>query len=95
MGAFLLCERMIYVKKIAVVSAILEDPATNQEEFNKIVSDFGHIVYGRMGIPFTEAKMAVVSITVVGELDVINNFTGKLGNIHNVLVKTAISKKEI
>ena len=41
-----------------------------------------------------EEDMSVVSVIVAGELDEINNLTGKLGNIPNVTVKTSISKKE-
>ncbi|MEN3005249.1 TM1266 family iron-only hydrogenase system putative regulator [Dehalobacterium formicoaceticum] len=83
------------MKKIAVISAILEEPGQAQQEFNSIVSSFKGIVKGRMGIPFEEEKIAVISLTIVGELDEINSLTGKLGNIKDVSVKTAISKKEI
>lgn len=83
------------MKKIAVISAILEEPDKCQKEFNKIVSDYKVIIEGRMGIPFDEADLAVICITVMGELDQINAFTGKLGKLENVLVKTSVSKKEI
>ena len=83
------------MKKVAVISAILEEPGICQKEFNEVVSDFKEIVKGRMGLPFDEIGLAVISLTVVGELDQINSFTGKLGNIQYVSVKTAISKKEI
>ncbi|MCR6545675.1 iron-only hydrogenase system regulator [Dehalobacterium formicoaceticum] len=83
------------MKKIAVISAILEEPGQAQQEFNSIVSSFKGIVKGRMGIPFEEEKIAVISLTIVGELNEINSLTGKLGNIKDVSVKTAISKKEI
>jgi putative iron-only hydrogenase system regulator len=48
-----------------------------------------------MGIPFQEEGIAVICITVVGELNEINSLTGKLGNIPHVTVKTSISKKEL
>lgn len=83
------------MKKVAVVSAILEEPELCQKEFNSIVSDYKSIIVGRMGIPIDEGKIAVISLTVIGVLDQINSLTGKLGNIPHVLVKTAISKKEI
>lgn len=82
------------MKKIAVISAILESPEICQEEFNKIVSNFRGSVRGRMGIPFEE-EISVICITVTGELNEINSLTGKLGNINGVTVKTAIAKKEI
>lgn len=83
------------MKKIAVISAILEEPGIVQHEFNDVVSSFQGIVRGRMGIPFEEERMAIVSLTVIGDLNQINSLTGKLGNIPHVTVKTAISKREI
>ncbi|WP_350345167.1 TM1266 family iron-only hydrogenase system putative regulator [Proteinivorax tanatarense] len=83
------------MKKIAVISSILEEPQKCQEQFNRVVSNYGRIVRGRMGIPFNEQGISVVSITVVGSLNEINSFTGKLGSIDSVTVKTAISKKEV
>ena len=47
-----------------------------------------------MGIPFDEG-VSVISITVLGDMDEINGFTGRLGIIPHVQVKTAISKKEL
>lgn len=83
------------MNKIAIISAILEEPEKTQKEFNDTVSSFKGIVKGRMGIPFEDEGIAVISLTVVGKLDEINSLTGKLGNIPHVMVKTAISKKEI
>lgn len=83
------------MKKIAVIGAVLEHPRETQNEFNEIVSSFKGIVKGRMGIPFEEEDAAVISITVLGELDDINALTGKLGRIKNVSVKTAVSNTDI
>lgn len=83
------------MRKIAVISAILEEPQKCQQQFNEVVASFKEIVKGRMGIPFEQEGMSVVCIVVIGELDIINSFTGKLGNIPFISVKTSISKKEV
>jgi putative iron-only hydrogenase system regulator len=83
------------MKKIGVISAVLDDPVRTNQQFNDIVSDFQGIIRGRMGIPFTEEHISVVSLTVCGSLDEINELTGKLGNISGITVKTAISKKTL
>ena len=83
------------MKKIGVISAVLDDPIRTSQKFNDMISEFQHIIRGRMGIPFAEEHISVVSITVCGTLDEINELTGKLGNISGVTVKTAISKKTI
>ena len=43
---------MRILKKIAVISAILEEPKECQERFNNVVSSFRGSIKGRMGIPF-------------------------------------------
>jgi len=82
-------------KRIAVISAILEEPKKTQSSFNKLVSDYKDIIQGRMGIPFHKDDISIISIVVIGTLDEINSLTGKLGNLNNCVVKTSISKKEI
>jgi len=81
------------MKRIAVIGAVLEHPQANQKDFNDIVSAFKGIVKGRMGIPFDEEDTSVISLTVTGELDVINTLTGRLGKLPGVTVKTAVSGK--
>ena len=83
------------MKRIAVLSAILEEPETVQREFNELVSGFKGIIKGRMGLPLPEFGVTVISITVAAELDEINSLTGKLGKLKGVQVKTSVSKKEI
>ncbi|GHT88395.1 iron-only hydrogenase system regulator [Spirochaetia bacterium] len=79
------------MSRIAVIGAILENPRESQKAFNDTMSSFKVLVKGRMGIPFDDHDMAVISITLQGELDEINALTGKLGNILGVTVKTAVS----
>lgn len=83
------------MRKIAVLGAVLENPKESSTKFNEIVTNFKGIIKGRMGIPFEEESMSVISIIVTGTLDEINSLTGKLGNIDGVTVKTSISKKEV
>ena len=83
------------MKKIGVVGTIIENPQKNHQLFNDIVSEYKGVIKGRLGIPFDDHDMSVVTLTVVGSMDEINAFTGKLGSIPDIQVKTAISKKEI
>lgn len=83
------------MKRVAVISAILERPRDSQHLFNEIVAGYKDMVRGRLGIPLMEAEVTVISITVVGDINDINSLTGKLGKLPDVQVKTSISKKEI
>jgi putative iron-only hydrogenase system regulator len=82
-------------KRIAIIGAVIENPVVVNEKFNTLVAEYQGIIRGRMGIPFHEEKVSVVSITLVGDLDEINSLTGKLGNLDGVQIKTLVSKKEL
>jgi putative iron-only hydrogenase system regulator len=80
--------------RIAFIGAILEDPESSQQEFNAVVSSFKAIIRNRSGTPFQEG-VAVISLVVAGDVDKINALTGRLGQIRNVQVRSAISKRLI
>lgn len=81
------------MRRIAVVSVILENPINTQSLFNTIVAENKAIVKGRMGIPLEEG-VTVITIILIGDVNDINSLTGKLGKLPNTQVKTAISKME-
>ncbi|MDR3123640.1 MAG: iron-only hydrogenase system regulator [Treponema sp.] len=79
------------MEKIAIIGAILEHPESSQKVFNETVSAYRKIIRGRMGIPFDDEDIAVIALTLRGDLDTINALTGKLGKLPGITVKTAIS----
>ena len=81
--------------RIAVVSMVLDDPTSVQKEVNEVIGSYKDIIKGRMGVPLPDEDVSIISIAVVGEVDMINAFTGRLGKIPNVQVKTSFSRKEI
>ncbi|MFZ7122018.1 MAG: TM1266 family iron-only hydrogenase system putative regulator [Eubacteriaceae bacterium] len=83
------------MKRIAVISIILENPTLNQDKVNNIIADFKGIIKGRMGLPLQEEGLSVIAVTVLGELNDINTLTGRLGKVTDTHVKCSISKKEL
>lgn len=79
-------------KRIAVVGIIVENLEMSNE-VNKILHTYSHIIVGRMGIPYRERGISVISIIVDGTSDELSAMTGKLGKISGVSVKSAMSKK--
>jgi len=78
--------------RIAVIGIIVSERENAADIVNKILSDFSKIIVGRMGIPYREKGVSVISIIVDGTTDEIGALTGKLGNLHNVKTKVAIMK---
>ncbi|MDF2948736.1 MAG: CopG family transcriptional regulator [Sedimentibacter sp.] len=79
-------------KRIGVVGIVIEE-LMHISEVNEILSQFGNIIVGRMGIPYRERGVNVISLIVDGTTDEIGALTGKLGKINGISVKSALSKK--
>ena len=79
-------------KRLGVVGMVVEDLAA-AEEINGVLHEFAHLIVGRMGIPYRERGVSVISIIVDGETDEISALTGRLGRIRRVSVKTALTKE--
>ena len=79
-------------KRIGVVGIIIEE-FTNATFVNEILHDFGNLIVGRIGVPYKDRGIFVISIIVDGTMDEISAMTGKIGKIPGVNVKSAITKQ--
>jgi putative iron-only hydrogenase system regulator len=53
---------------------------------------FGDIVIGRMGIPYHQRDLNIITLIVDATTDEIGALTGKLGMIPGVTVKSTLAK---
>ena len=73
--------------RIALIGIIVED--TNAvENVNEILHNYGSYIIGRMGIPYREKQVNIISIVIDAPNDVISSLSGKLGMIKGISVKT-------
>jgi len=80
-------------KRIGVVGIVIENTDITGK-LNSILHDYAEIIIGRMGIPYRQRKISVISLIVEGTTDEIGALTGKLGNLPGVSVKSALSKTD-
>lgn len=77
--------------RIAIIGIIVED-TESAEKINALLHEYGKYIVGRMGIPYRERKLSVISIIIDAPNDTIGALSGKLGMIPGVTVKTVYSK---
>lgn len=78
--------------RVALIGVIVED-MESVEKINALLHDYSQYVIGRMGLPYREKNISIISVVVNAEADVISTLAGKLGMIRGVNVKTIYSKK--
>lgn len=79
-------------KRIGVVGIVIED-LSQITEVNNLLHQYSHIIIGRMGLPYRERGINVISLIVDGTNDDIGALSGKLGKVKGLSVKSALSKK--
>ncbi len=73
------------------VMAIIVEKAEAVEPLNRLLHEYCDFIIGRMGLPYRQRNINIVSIALDAPQDTISALAGKLGGIDGVSVKTAYS----
>jgi putative iron-only hydrogenase system regulator len=77
--------------RVAIVAIIVENSEC-VEKINELLHAFsGHII-GRLGLPYPQKGISIVSVLMDAPLNTINALSGKIGRLDGVSVKTVYSK---
>ncbi len=76
--------------RVAVISIIIEEPESVQP-MNDLLHQYGSYIIGRMGIPYREKGINIISIAIDAPQDAISTLSGKIGRLPGVTAKTAYS----
>lgn len=77
--------------RVAIIGVIVEEEAS-VEKLNQILHEYGQFIVGRMGIPYRERGINIISIAIDAPQDIISALSGKLGAIPGVSSKAVYSK---
>lgn len=77
--------------RIAVLSIIVED-SSQSDVLNKIIHDYAEYVVGRMGIPYREKEINIISLVLDAPQNAISTLSGKIGRLAGVTAKAAYAK---
>ena len=76
--------------RVAVMSIIVEN-GEGVAELNAILHDYGDYIIGRMGIPYRQREISIISVAIDAPQDVISALSGKIGNLKGISAKTVLS----
>lgn len=77
--------------RVAVISIIVTE-SDRVDMLNELLHDYaGHII-GRMGIPYKEKGISIISIAIDAPMDKINSLTGALGRLDGINAKVTYAK---
>lgn len=79
--------------RIALVGIVLNN-RDSVDELNHLLSQYGQYIIGRMGIPYKEKDLSIISVAMDAPGDVISALSGKLGMLPGLSTKTIYAKTQ-
>ena len=77
--------------RIALIGIIVEKEES-AEPLNHLLHEYRECVVGRMGIPYRDKGVNIISVAVDAPQDTINALSGKIGRLEGVSAKTVYAK---
>ena len=77
--------------RVAILAIVIEN-MDSVEKLNQILHEGSKYIIGRMGVPYKEKNISLMSIMMDGPADVISSMSGKIGQLPGVTAKAVYSK---
>ncbi len=78
-------------QRIAILGIIVED-MDRVERVNELLHEYREYIVGRMGMPYRERGVSVISVVMDADTNTVSALSGKLGMTPGVSAKAVYSK---
>lgn len=85
-------ERIMSESRVVLMGIIVED-AEAASRINGLLHEYGNYIIGRMGIPYREKEMNIISIVMDAPQEKVSALSGKIGMIPGVRSKCLYAEK--
>jgi len=79
-------------KRIGFIGIVLENREKSANQVQEVLSSYGSLILGRMGIPGLKEGISVITLIVEATSDEVGALTGKLGRLPGITVKSGLAK---
>ena len=77
--------------RVAVISIIVTK-ADQVDVLNELLHEYSEYILGRMGIPYREKNLSIISVAIDAPMDRINSLSGALGRLDGINAKVTYAK---
>lgn len=80
--------------RVAVLAIIVKNDAS-VAALNDLLHQYGRHIIGRMGIPYRERGVNIISVAIDAPTDVISALSGKIGRLPGITAKTVYAPEGV
>ena len=79
--------------RVAVLAIIVRE-GQNVAALNDLLHQYGNHIIGRMGVPYRQRGVNIISVAMDAPADVISALSGKIGRLEGITAKTVYAPEE-
>ena len=79
--------------RVAVLDIIVRD-GTAVAELNDLLHQYGAYIVGRMGVPYRQRGVNIISVAMDAPADIISALSGKIGRLKGITAKTVYAPED-
>lgn len=79
--------------RVVVLGIIVENTAS-VEALNAVLHEYSRYIIGRMGLPYREKNLHIISLVMDAPQDVISALSGKIGMLPGITAKALYAKTQ-
>lgn len=76
--------------RIALLAVLVKNQ-DSVEKLNALLHEYRAYIIGRMGIPYKQKQVAIISIAIDATQDIISALSGKIGALEGISSKTVFA----
>ena len=79
--------------RVAVLAIIVREP-DSVAALNDLLHQYGAYIIGRMGVPYRERGVNIISVALDAPADAISALSGKIGRLKGITAKTVYAPEQ-
>ena len=79
--------------RVAVLAIIVRE-GTSVAALNELLHQYGKHIIGRMGVPYHQRGVNIISVAMDAPADVISALSGKIGRLEGITAKTVYAPED-
>ena len=79
--------------RVAVLAIIVREP-DSVAALNELLHQYGAYIIGRMGVPYRERGVNIISVALDAPADAISALSGKIGRLKGITAKTVYAPEQ-
>lgn len=79
-------------KRLGTISIIAHRDSATPEKVNALLSEHAHLILGRLGLPYPDRGINIITLVIDATVEEVSALNGKLGRLSGIQVRSLMTR---